>query len=426
MISMDIPINSRVRVKTKEESFEGLFLPKEGGTLVLKLDSGYNIGIYPSSVQEINIIDEEDSSTKVIPEIEVDASLPRVRLLHTGGTIASKVDYETGGVVGKFTPEELLGLYPELQTLAHVDAQLLENMQSDDFRFSHFNIVAKEVLKAAQNGISRCIVTCGTDFLHYMSAALSFLLKDVPVGVLVVGSQRSSDRGSSDAFVNLMCATQFLVQSNFSGVGVCAHESSSDDACLILRGVNVRKMHTSARATFQAINDIPLARVEYPDLTIDLYQTLPLCEGEVPSTISLFNEELRVGMIYARPQLFAQEISAYSEYDGVVLVGSGLGHFPITVSQEHNNIGEEIKKLAEKMPVVLVSQCIYGRVNMNVYSPQRVLKAMGILGHQCSMIPETAYIKLSYLLSIDPQKVHELYEKDMIGEQPKTDMGGFL
>ncbi len=205
---------SRVRITTSEEVYEGLFLPKEAETIVLKLDSGYNVGILTSSVKECEVIGPKKEPHISEPTPSKDNShLPKVRILHTGGTIASKVDYETGGVVGKFTPEEILALYPELQKIAHVDAQLFANMMSEDFRFEHFNAVAKKVLEGAKEGISRFIVTTGTDFLHYMAIALSFLLKDVPVGVLVVGSQRSSDRGSSDSFMNLSCATKFLAKS---------------------------------------------------------------------------------------------------------------------------------------------------------------------------------------------------------------------
>lgn len=422
---------SRVRITTKEEVFEGILLPKEGKTHVLKLDSGYNLGILSTSIADVELIGEKkEPHVNLATDIQHHADLPKVRILHTGGTIASKVDYETGGVVGKFTPEELLALFPELQELANVDAQFLGNMSSDDFRFAHFNKIAQAVHKSAQEGINRIIVTSGTDFIHYLSAALSFLLKDVPVGVLVVGSQRSSDRGSSDAFINLTCATQFLVESNFSGVGICMHEGSSDSSCLILSGLNAKKMHSSARGTFKPVNTLPLARVHYPELTMDLFQTINLCEGEVPSSIPTLNEQLKIGICSSKPNMFAQELEVYKNYDGLILAGSGLGHFPVSEidedTHEHLAIAKTLKELTAKIPVAMTVQTVYGRVNMNVYSPARLLKSYGILGHQSSMSTETAYIKLAYLLSTQPDKVRELFDKDIMGEQPKTDIGGFL
>ncbi|MCA9477807.1 MAG: Glu-tRNA(Gln) amidotransferase subunit GatD [Nanoarchaeota archaeon] len=420
---------SKVRITTPEEVFEGLFLPQEGKSVVLKLDSGYNIGILPESIKDIEVIGPRKEPSEAKPFVPEQNDLPIVRILHTGGTIASKVDYETGGVVGKFKPEELIALFPELSTLAQVQAEFLGNMSSDDFRFSHFNKVAQAAHRAAKEGVDRIIVTSGTDFLHYLSAALSFLLKDVPVGVLVVGSQRSSDRGSSDAAVNLMCATQFLVQSHFQGVGICMHRSSSDSGCDILSGVNARKMHSSARATFKPINTTALATVQYPSMTMDLHQMLSLCEGDVPEKIPLLQEDLKIGIISSKPNMFAEELAPYARYDGLILAGSGLGHFPISATddttQEHESINKALKELAQKIPVAMSVQTIYGRVNMNVYSPGRLLRSYGVLGHQSSMITETAYIKLAYLLSTNKEKVRELFDKDLLGELPKTDLGDF-
>ena len=128
-------------------------------------------------------------------------------------------------------------MFPELQEAAFIESELVGNMQSDDFRFAHFNIIANKVMEHAKNGVNKFIVTSGTDFLHYVSTALSFILKDVPVGVLVVGAQRSSDRGSSDAGMNLACATQFLATQDFKGVGVCMHASIEDDVFLRQRRI---------------------------------------------------------------------------------------------------------------------------------------------------------------------------------------------
>ena len=356
---------SRVRITTSEEVYEGVLLPKDGEIIVLKLDSGYNLGIQLSSLKDVEVLESKKSSKSPAPLEYDNKDLPKVKLIHTGGTIASRIDYETGGVVGKFTPEELLSLFPEIQQIGCVDAALLENMQSDDFRFSHFNEVARQILDGAKEGTQRFLVTTGTDFLHYMAAALSFLLKDVPVGVLVVGSQRSSDRGSSDAFINLICATQFLVESNFMGVGICTHVGTDDDSCHIISGLNARKMHSSARGTFKSINDTPIATVHYPDLTMDLHKTINLCQGEVPESIPLLDEHLKIGMIYSRPHMYAQEFSLYKDYDALLLVASGMGHFPIndSINPEHKGIREAIKELAKKIPVGMSTQTIYGRVN---------------------------------------------------------------
>ncbi len=414
---------SKVRLTTTTQTYEGLLMPREGEYVILKLSSGYNIGIHQEKIEDVLVLNEpvqrqEQSSYHIIQ----DKSLPIVKLLHTGGTIASKVDYRTGAVVAAFDPSEILSMFPELSKIAYLESELLENMQSDDFRFSHFNKIAAAIYKAAKKGIQNFIVTSGTDFLHYLSAALSFILKDVSVGVLVVGSQRSSDRGSTDAAMNLICAAQFLATTSFTGVAVCMHATQSDDICNIIAGTRVRKMHSSRRDAFKAINDEPLATVDYRTKKVLLHEELfQRHKTKIPSTIPLFKENIRVGLLYSRPQLFEEELAMYDSYDGLVLAGSGLGHFPITKvdesCKEHEQLRKTLALLAKKIPVVMSVQTIYGRVHMNVYSPGRVLQELGVIGQGLTMTPETSYIKLAWLLSNHtPKEAKALFMKDIVGE----------
>ncbi|MFW5865730.1 MAG: Glu-tRNA(Gln) amidotransferase subunit GatD [Nanoarchaeota archaeon] len=424
----DIQENSLVHVTTQHTSYEGILLPSESDFVVLKLDSGYNIGIDPKRIKEAKLIEKKSASN--IPKAslkEQDKTLPEISILHTGGTIASKVDYKTGGVVARFSPEELLELFPELQDIARIDSKLIGNMHSDDFNFSHFNTIASEIHNRAKEGKKRFIVTSGTDFLHYLSAALSFMLKDLPVGVLVVGSQRSSDRGSSDAAMNLICATQFLATTEFQGVGVCMHESTEDNNCLILPGTNIRKMHSSRRDAFKPINTIAYARVDYDKRVVELFRELPKRRiPALPDKIDFIGKpgrehKLRIGMIHSRPHLHPEEFNTYKNYDALVLVGSGLGHFPISktegIGPDNTKNKQKIAELAKKMPVVMSTQTIYGRVHLNVYSPARELKDAGVKGHLSTMTPETAYVKIAWLASNTTKtKAEELFMENMVGE----------
>ncbi|MBD3209701.1 Glu-tRNA(Gln) amidotransferase subunit GatD [Candidatus Woesearchaeota archaeon] len=419
---VSLPINAQIRISTKKASYEGLLLPKEGDEIVLKLKSGYNIGLLPKHITNAKVLEKPKKKEPAEKHaVHQNESLPKVMILHTGGTIASKVDYETGGVVAQFSPDELIGLFPELQELAFIESELVGNMQSDDFRFAHFNIVAKKIFAQAKKGANKFIVTSGTDFLHYLATALSFILSDVPVGVLVVGAQRSSDRGSSDAGMNLACATQFLATQDFRGVGVCMHASIEDDACVILPGVNVRKMHSSRRDAFKPINKGPLAKVSYSGKQVTLLEDLAQAnDNALPRSLSLLDEQLRIGMVWAKPQMFPEEFGCYDEFDGLVLVMSGLGHFPITAFDDHCKlhgvIHERIRHLAVKMPVVAAVQTIYGRVDMDVYSPGRALQEAGVIGNGSVMSPETAYIKLAWLLSNHEQDVKKSFLQDFVGE----------
>ena len=418
-MALDFEPYTRVRL-TMEGGVvhEGVVLPGEGSFIVLKLDNGYNVGIDPRRVKEADTLGkEEPSQAEGGPTVTQQDDKPSITILHTGGTIASKVDYETGGVIARFDPEELLAMFPELGEVAHISSELVGNMQSDDFRFKHFNKLATAIHERAQKGEKRFIVTSGTDFLHYLSAALSFLLKDVPVSVLVVGAQRSSDRGSSDAGVNLACAASFLASQEFQGVGVCMHASTADDSCIIIPGAQARKMHSSRRDAFRPVNAPAWAEVSYPDRTITLKSDLTSRQDKVPDEIPLLKENLRIGLVYSHPQMSPGEFSSFDGFDGLVLAGSGLGHFPVTkeVDEQHGAILDALKGLAAKMPVVMATQAVSGRVHMDVYSPGRVLQEAGVLGHGSVLPVETAFVKLAWLLSTgrDPKKD---FLTDMVGE----------
>ncbi|MGM5480557.1 MAG: Glu-tRNA(Gln) amidotransferase subunit GatD [Nanobdellota archaeon] len=438
MVSLsDIPVNSKVHLKTENTEYKGVLLPSEGNIIVLKLDSGYNVGIAPKHIKDVVVLEKKESELPVSQKKQQDTSLPLLSILHTGGTIASKIDYTTGAVVARFSPEELLDLFPELQNIARIDSKLIGNMHSDDFNFSHFNSIAKEIHKRAQQGQTRFIVTSGTDFLHYLSSALSFMLKDLPVGVLVVGAQRSSDRGSSDSAINLICAAQFLTTTDFAGVGVCMHKSSSDDTCVILPGTNTRKMHSSRRDAFKPINTTAYAEVNATTRSTKLLRELPsILATDIPKSIDYIGQpgkesDLKIGMIYSRPHMHPKEFEVYDDYSALLLVGSGLGHFPISSTEgsgpdnEHNYA--HIQSLARKIPVVVSTQTVYGRVHLNVYSPGRKLKEAGVKGHLSTMTPETAYIKLAWLASNhDKQQTEKLFMENMLGELDDISQQSFL
>jgi glutamyl-tRNA(Gln) amidotransferase subunit D len=419
-----------VKIHLEDESFEGILVKEDEKHVVVKLSSGYNIGLNKHYIQKIEEIIshkeliKEKTSDKVhesIKHANDKDGLSKVLILHTGGTIASKIDYETGAVTPKFTPEELVGLFPEIKDIARIESKLLKNMASDDMRFSHYNLIAQGIYDEihAHKDLKGIILTQGTDTLHYTSSALSFMFENLNIPIVVVGSQRSSDRGSSDAAMNLISAVAFIANTTLSGVFVCMHESINDDSCIILNGINCRKMHSSRRDAFKQINAKPIARINYLTKNIEyiseLQDSVLNAKGQIK--IHKFNDELKIGLIYSHPQMFAEEFEPFEKFDGLVLCGTGLGHFPINDEKENLKIKQKIKDLASKIPIVMSVQTIAGPVNMNVYSPGRELTSLGVLGNLSTLTPETSFIKLAWLLSqnpiLDPK---EYFMKDLRGE----------
>lgn len=230
--------------------------------------------------------------------------MKKISILHTGGTIASFVS-EKGGVEAKYTAKDILNLYPEIKHIAKIESRLIRNMWSQDTRFSHYNLLAKEVEKEIKNCAEGIIITHGTDFMHYTSSALSFILEDCPIPIILTGSQRSSDRGSSDAKLNLICACQFIANSNYQGVVICMHESTNDDACLILHPTKTRKFHTSRRDAFKVVNGKPIARVTLQG-NVGFISKHNKAEDK-KLKLKLFNEKLKIGILKAHPNMFAEE-----------------------------------------------------------------------------------------------------------------------
>jgi len=409
-----------VEIFIQEKKFTGTLIPSVNKNIVvLKLDSGYNLGIKKNKIKKINLIKKYSEKKDAVQEIVHKKNLPTISILHTGGTIASKVNYEIGAVSSKFTNEEILAMFPEIKNTANIDSRLLSNMFSEDMRFSHYNLIAKEIEKETKKNIKGIIITHGTDTIHYTSAALSFILQDIKVPVILVGSQRSSDRGSSDSELNLLCAVNFIVNSDFSGVGICMHEDLNDKICLIFPGLKTRKMHSSRRDAFKAVNSLSIARV-HKDGKIEYLSNYKKSNNK-KLQLKLINEKLKIGILKIHPNMFVNEIKNYSKFDGLIIEGTGMGHMPINevdkFTKEHKLILKEISKISKRIPVIMTTQAIFGNINMNVYSTGRKLIESGVLGNYCDMTSETAFIKLAWLLSNYPKnKVKELITKNLNGE----------
>jgi glutamyl-tRNA(Gln) amidotransferase subunit D len=410
---------SHISFTYQGKDLEGIVVQVKDGNASIKLSTGYNI-IVPVSELFNTKETEAKHSTAQKPKINQNNMLPKVTILHTGGTIASKVDYATGAVLAQFEPEELIAMFPELSELANIKSHLIRNMFSDDMRFGHYNIIARAILEEIGKDTKGIIVTSGTDTLHYTAAALSFALEGLNIPVVVVGSQRSSDRGSSDAGSNLMGALRFILQGH-PGVFVAMHERGDDNSIAIISGLHCRKNHTSRRDAFVSVNAPMIARVKEEVEILDdaRVKHLKAAAQQKPS-VHPFKEDLKVGIWKAHPQSFVDELLVYDHYDGLLIEGTGLGQAPVSeiddLTTEHTRIRERIIGLAKKIPVAMSSQAIFGRVNMNVYSPARQLQDAGVLGSGVDMHPETAFVKLAWLLSNHPKQVREMYSKNLRGE----------
>ncbi len=394
----------RVRIRAKGRIFEGIVMPSFTDCLVLKLDNGYNVGFKDYEVLEVL---EEKPIEFPKPKLEKREDLPNVMIISTGGTIASKVDYRTGAVTSQFTAEEIVGDVPELAKVCNVDAKLLYNILSENMKPKNWIELAREVCRAIKDGYEGVIVTHGTDTMHYTASALAFMLS-TPVPVVFTGAQRSSDRPSSDSAMNVFCSA-VTATSDLGEVVVVMHGTTSDDYCLIHRGVKVRKCHTSRRDAFRTINYKPLGKVHYPSGEVELVdERFKRGERELELRDRL---EERCALIKFYPGMSPEILEFYYEkgYRGFVLEGTGLGH----VSTDWI---DTIRRISDDCLIVMTSQCLWGRICCRVYDTGRYLLKAGVVEGE-DMLPEVALVKVMWLLgNYDLETAKRLVRVNLVGE----------
>ncbi len=411
----------RVKVITSDEIKEGILMPnQETDSVVIKLDNGYNVGIDKKKVKEVKIMEKyKAKEAKTKSEIKKDSKKPTISILHTGGTIASKVDYKSGAVYSSFNPEDLLEMFPELFKIANFDSKLIANMWSDDLRFKHFEIIARAIEKEVKKGVDGIIIGMGTDNLAVASAALAFIAEETPIPILFVGAQRSSDRGSSDTAMNLICAAEFISKTDFADVAICMHENTGDNSSAIMPATKTRKLHSSRRDAFKPVNDTIIARIDYDSRKIEFIKKDYPKKGK--KLVIKPKMEDKVGLLKITVNMFPEQFELYKGYKGLVIEGTGLGHTPGQVPNEwcsiHKKIYPAIKKVIDSgCIVVMTTQCLFGKVHMHVYDKGVDLTDLGVIPGK-DMLPETAFVKLAWLLgNYKKDEIKELITKNLRGE----------
>jgi len=394
LISNKVDVGDLVKI-TSELTYSGILMPRyESGDeshIVLKLKSGYNIGIEFEKIKKIEKIGEGQSSVESSQTIEKDEKLPKILLLSTGGTIASKVDYRTGAVTPALSATELYEAVPEIAKIANVDAEVLFSEYSENLQPEHWLEIAKKVDSVADSDYTGIIIAHGTDTMHYSSAFLSFALSGFKKPIVLVGSQRSSDRPSSDAASNLIAATKFLRRYSAKGVFVVMHHNESDKAIACHLGTRVRKNHTSKRSAFETIGSSP-AYVIFENEIID--NTSKMENSAFSKDYNpRINLDTKAALVKYHPGFDPEIIESLIklQYRAIIFEGTGLGHVGKTMY-------DSIKKAKEKgIFLGMTSQCIDGRVSMTVYESGRDLLDMGIVPLE-TMIPEVALVKAMWVL----------------------------
>jgi glutamyl-tRNA(Gln) amidotransferase subunit D len=420
----NISVGDSIKITTEDDDeMTGLLMPRYESAseeyIVIKLKSGYNTGIYIGKIKSIaKVTATLTASYDITPAVTTKQNLPKVALISTGGTIASKIDYRTGGVHAALSADELYASVPELANHASIDPEVLMSEYSENLRPEHWMLIADKVAEKIKTDKYRGIVVShGTDTMHYTAAALSFALQNLPIPVVLVGAQRSSDRPSSDAALNLLGATTFAAESEYTGVFVAMHAGTSDDAIACHVGTRVRKNHTSRRDAFESIDTNPVAFVKNNKVEMQKHQNLLVrrFSKNLDKVKTRFEDRVILLKYYPGfdPTLIEHAVNA--GHKAIVLEGTGLGH-----------IGKECfpalkKAVGAGLIVGMTSQCIWGRVSMTVYDTGRDLLDIGVIPLS-DMISETATVKAMWALanSEDVEAAKKIMQENLANEISDT------
>ena len=394
-----VTVGDSVKVSTEHGEMSGVLMPRYESAsedyIVIKLKSGYNTGIHVAKIKSVTKLPKGESSvTAKVPEIAENKNLPKIALISTGGTIASKIDYRTGGVHAALSASELYSSVPELANHASIDPEVLLSEYSENLKPEHWTIIADKIAEKVKTGNYRGIVVShGTDTMHYTSSALSFALQGLPIPVVLVGAQRSSDRPSSDAALNLIGATIFAANAKVAGVFVAMHAGTSDDAVAVHVGTRVRKNHTSRRDAFESIDVTPVALVRNNAVEMQKSE-IKLAKRSEGSLAAKTKFDGRVALLKYHPGFDPKliEHATKAGHKAIILEGTGLGH----VSKD---CFSALKNAVSAGTIVcMTSQCIWGRVSMTVYDTGRDLLGIGVIPLS-DMISETAMAKAMWVLA---------------------------
>jgi len=414
-------------VKTSRGEFSGIILPRSENDddfhIVLKLNTGYNVGVDVNTIKSMEEIGYKEAHYK-IPEKEFPFSKnkPNIKLFGTGGTIASRLDYRTGAVIPAFSPGELYGAVPELADICNLKTEKLFAVFSENMGPEQYKKLAKNIGEEIEKGIDGIVIGHGTDTLHHTAAALSYMIQDSPVPIVLVGSQRSSDRPSSDAALNLIHATSAAAYSDIAETVVCMFGPTSDEYGLLPQGTRVRKMHSSYRSTFRTIGDVPIATITREKVTPIKTDYNKRRKDRKVKIMPYFEE--KVAMVYYYPNMQPDIIDSLIDngYKGIVIAGTGLGHV-------NKPLYPAIRRCKEKgIPVFMTVQTLWGYVHMFVYDTGRDLMSDGVVPVE-NMLPEVAYVKLGWALgqTDDPEKVKEIMLTPVSNDiTPREPYNGYL
>ena len=306
-----------------------------------------------------------------------------IHVLNTGGTIS----YAADGSGLSWRPETFL---EDIEVPARVVYREILRKASINLTPADWTAIASAVHDALGAGAEGVVVLHGTDTMAYTAAALSFMLQNLSVPVVLTGAMRKGGAPDSDGRGNLANALAVAALGDVAEVCVVFSHDEGGKAGAILRGNRVRKRHSAALDAFASPNHPPLGVVEGRTVRLESDRIPRAPRGE-PRYAPGVNSN--VCLIRYHPGCTAAFVAqALAAAEGAVVEGTGAGH----VATE-GEILDAIRRA--RKPVVLVSACWEGGVALGSYDVDREILAVDNIIPGEDMTPETALVKLMWILA---------------------------
>ncbi len=329
-----------------------------------------------------------------------------VHVFNTGGTISYAAPAEDGATLSH-APDRMLA---DLGRPARTVYREILRKGSVNIGPADWQTIGRAVHEAVRGGADGVVVLHGTDTMAYTAAALSFMLGNLPVPVVLTGSMRPGGAPESDAARNVRNALRVAAAADVAEVCIVFADDEGGSGGVILRGNRARKASATSPAAFESPNHPPLGRVEGETIRYGGAGRVRRGARGAPALSADLNPN--VCLLRYHPGCTAAFVAgALARADGAVVEGTGLGHLPT-----EGGILEAMRDAGR--PVVLVTQCWRGGVRHRVYDIDRQILAVEniIPGHD--LTPEAALAKLMWVLGRDRgiERVRARIQEAVAGE----------